>query len=72
MGQKVLVSQCRLGRGGTWNGTVNNLKNGWCPVFCLDDGSEGALELQNRGAKLITMEELEDLSALVPDQQTMF
>lgn len=72
LGQKVLVAQCRLGKGGTWNGTANNLKKGWSPVFCLADGSEGALELQNRGARLITTQDLQDLNALTGDQQSIF
>lgn len=72
MGQKVLAAQCRLGKGGTWNGAVTNLKKGWSPVFCLDDGSEGALELQARGARLITLEALKDLKALALDQQSIF
>lgn len=72
LGQKVLVSQCRLGKGGTWDGTKNNLQKGWSPVFCLDDGSEGAQELQNRGAKLITEENLKDLRTLSLDQQSIF
>lgn len=72
LGQKTLVSQCRLGRGGTWNGSVNNLKNRWSPVFCFDDGTATVRELQNRGAKPITMEDLKDLNALEPEQQTLF
>ena len=72
LGQKVLVCQCRVGKGGTWNGAVNNLKKGWSPVFCFDDGTEGALELQDRGAKLIGHRQLQDLQALSQDQQSLF
>ena len=61
-----LVAQCRKGKGGTWDGTVKNLKNLWSPVFCLDDGSEGIDALCNLGAECITGSQLEDLSALQP------
>ena len=61
-----LVAQCRKGKGGTWDGTVKNLKNLWSPVFCLDDGSEGIDALCNLGAECITGSQLEDFSALQP------
>ena len=61
-----LVAQCRKGKGGTWDGTVKNLKNLWSPVFCLDDGSEGIDALCNLCAECITGSQLEDFSALQP------
>lgn len=39
MGEKTLVAQCRAGSGGTWDGTTENLKHGWSPVFVHDDGT---------------------------------
>lgn len=50
MGEKVLVAQVRNGIGGTWSGTVENLRQGYSPVFVHDDGSEGARALMERGA----------------------
>ena len=58
-----LVIQCSWGKGGTWDGTLKNLKNGWSPVCCFDDGSEASAELQNWGAQSICMADLRDLSA---------
>lgn len=64
LADKTFVAQCRLGGGGTWDGTTKNLKNRWSPVFCYRDGSEGSLELANRGATLIEMNDLQNISAL--------
>lgn len=50
MGEKVLVAQCTCGKGGTWEGTTENLRRGYSPVFVHDDGSDGASALIARGA----------------------
>jgi len=64
MGSKTFVAQCTLGKGGTWNGTTNNLRFGWSPVFCFHDGSDASNELKNLGAVLIAPEQLGDIGAL--------
>lgn len=64
LSELTLVAQCNYGRGGTWDGTLTNLKNGWNPVCCFDDGSEGMRELQNRGAQGIELDALRNLAAL--------
>ena len=62
MGEKTLVAQCRAGAGGTWDGTTENLKRGWSPVFVNADGSEGAEALAARGAVPVrTLRSLDDL-----------
>ena len=68
MGQVTMVAQCNFERGGTWDGTKCNLKNGYSPVFCFQDGSRGIGTLLARGAQPISIETLEDLSALQPNQ----
>ena len=61
-GEKTLVAQCRAGAGGTWDGTTENLRRGWSPVFVSDDGSEGAQALIARGAVPVrTLSGLDDL-----------
>ena len=65
LGEKTLVAQCSLSVGGTWSGTVNNLKNRYTPVFCLRDGSEASLQLEQLGAQLIDCSALQDFSALL-------
>lgn len=69
LGEKTLVAQCGLAAGGTWSGTLRNLKEGWSPVFAFQDGSDASTQLAQYGAALITMDELDDLRAL--ESQTL-
>lgn len=64
LGWMVLVAQVRPYRGGTWDGTVKNLRHGWSPVACFRDGSEGARLLSQMGAYLIGLEDLDNLDGL--------
>ncbi len=64
MGSLVFVAQSDLGHGGTWDGTVKNLRFGWSPVACFRDGSESAARLEQMGAYLIGSEDLRDLASL--------
>lgn len=63
LGKCTLVAQCGL-KGGTWDGTVKNLKHGISPVFCFADGSQPVQQLCALGATEIDLQALEDLSAL--------
>lgn len=67
LGYITLVAGCTLGRGGTWDGTTNNLRRNLSPVFCFADGSEAMMELERLGATLITQQQLRDLTALQPN-----
>lgn len=69
MGEKTLIAQTGFGAGGTWNGTLDNLRHAWSPVFVHDDGSEGARALIARGAESVGMESLTTFTALTPRQQ---
>ena len=60
----VLVAQCGLKTGGSWDGTVRNLRGHWSKVCCFDDGSEASALLEQMGAEGIRMEQLGDLGAL--------
>lgn len=64
LGALTIAAQCTLGKGGTWEGILANLRWGWNPVCIFDDGSDVCLQLQNRGARSIRMEDLENLSHL--------
>lgn len=72
LAEKALVAQCSLGSGGTWSGTVQNLRGGWSPVFCFRDGSEASLQLEQLGAQLIDITALEDLSSLKEAHFSLF
>jgi len=67
LGHITLVVQSDVGIGGTWDGTAKNLQNNWSPVFCFNDGSKAAVELEQMGATLIATDELYDLSVLQPN-----
>ena len=70
LGQIVIVAQCNLNKGGTWDGTVRNLQKNWSPVFCFDDGGPATIELAQRGARLVDLPQLSNLAALRPDNQS--
>ena len=64
LGEKVLVAQASYQHGGTWDGTVKNLRFHWSDVFCFDDGSPAAQLLCQMGANPIIPEQLSVLKAL--------
>lgn len=72
LGYLTLVAQSDLETGGTWDGTVNNLRKGYSSVFCYDDGSPAAAELKQYGAKQIGLDQLSRLAELQPDTQSFF
>lgn len=59
LGERVLVAQSDYQTGGTWSGTSKNLSADWSPVFCFDDGSAAAYALEQMGAQLIGLKDLE-------------
>lgn len=54
MGAKTFVAQSDFKKGGTWDGTVKNLRHGWSPVYCFADESPACRELIALGAQPIT------------------
>lgn len=72
MGEMTFVAQCTLGRGGTWSGTVRNLKENWSSVYCCRDGSEAAAQLEQLGATAITGEDLGDFAKLKCYTKSLF
>ena len=60
----VFVAQVRLHKGGTWSGAARNLKQGWSPVLCFRDGSEGINALIDMGAAPTCPDALKKLSWL--------
>lgn len=64
MAVAVLIAQCTYGKGGTWNGTVQNLRHSWSPVFCFHDESKAAAALAEQGASLIAMDALDSFQNL--------
>lgn len=72
LGECVFVAQCGYQTGGTWDGTVKDLRFRWSPVRCFDDGSAAVRLLEQMGAELIGLEELADLASLTTGERTLF
>lgn len=64
MGLRTFVAQCGYQHGGTWDGTVKNLRFGWSPVHCFRDGSAASNLLQDMGAEGVDLVDLHNFSAL--------
>ena len=72
LGLKTFVAQTACGTGGTWDGTVKNLQFGWSDVYCFGDDSEGAIRLEQMGAQLIGMTQLQCFYDLPEPQHNLF
>lgn len=72
LGQKTLVAQATLHMGGTWDGTVKNLRHSWSSVFCFDDGADASKELEQLGAVPVSLPELERIDALQTPEISVF
>lgn len=72
LGLKTFAAQAGLKTGGTWDGTVKNLRFGWSSVYCYDDGSDGMRHLGYMGAQLIGIEDLESFYSLPEMTQNTF
>lgn len=72
LGQKTFVAQSAYQMGGTWDGTVKNLRFGWSPVFVFDDNTPAARQLEQMGASLVSMDVLQDFRSLQSSEQSLF
>ncbi len=72
LGRMVFVAQSNHGKGGTWDGTVRNLRFGWSPVACFRDGSEAMAQLEQMGAYLISKEDVQEFGNLPEAEMTFF
>ena len=72
LGRMVFVAQATLEKGGTWDGTVKNLRHGWSSVACFRDGSAAVQELEQMGAYTVGLEDLQDLTALLIPEKSLF
>lgn len=69
---KTFVVQAALEKGGTWNGAARNLRHRWSRVGCFDDGSAASKALTGMGAVPLNAEALSDLSAILPEDLSLF
>ena len=68
LGLKTFVAQSSLKTGGTWDGTVKNLRFGWSPVLGYEDGSEAMDLLFQMGTTPVRMEQLNSIYDLSQNQ----
>ncbi len=71
LGQITLVAQSSLKTGGTWDGSVKNLRFRLSPLYCFADGQESTRLLTQMGAQAISREALADFSALPAPDATL-
>ena len=69
LGTAAIAAQSSLRMGGTWDGSVKNLRFGWSPLYIFDDDSESASLLEQMGGCKITFDDLSDLRNLPRPQQ---
>lgn len=67
-----LVAQSAVKTGGTWDGTVRNLRQGWSKVLCFDDSSKSTALLEQMGAARIQTSQLGDLPLLAEPEYNLF
>ena len=72
LGCKTFVAQCGYQKGGTWDGSVKNLRFGWSPVFCFRDGSPAMEGLTQMGAELVARENLSRFESLQKGEMSLF
>ena len=72
LGDKTFVAQVTDGHGGTWDGTVKNLRFGWSSVFCFCDGSAGVQKLIQMGANGVEITDITDICGLTPNNFSLF
>ena len=72
LGLMTFVAQASLHTGGSWDGTVKNLRNNWSTVYGFDDGSDSMRELSQMGMELIGMEKLSDFYNLPKPEDNIF
>ena len=64
LSSRTFVSQCAEEKGGTWDGTVKNLKNRLSSVYCFRDGSRATNRLTDLGAIPLNIQQLTEFSQL--------
>ena len=69
LGIAAIAAQCSLRSGGTWDGSVKNLRFGWSPLYVFNDGSKSAELLAEMGAEKIGFEDLKNLRSLPSPMQ---
>lgn len=77
-GEKTFVAQSDYEKGGTWAGSVDNLKKSWSPLYVADLETTGNQELINLGGcktpldQLVSIRKISELIDQRPVQTTLY
>ena len=69
---RTFVAQSGLCTGGTWDGTVKNLRHDWSAVYVFADGSAAAQQLQQMGAEGVSLQQLQNFNTLPRQSYGLF
>ncbi len=72
LGQMTFVAQCGYQSGGTWDGTVKNLRFGYSPVYCFADDSPAQHLLEDMGAQTVAIHTLQNFASLPKPMAGLF
>ncbi len=72
LAQVTFVAQSAYQKGGTWDGTVKNLRFGWSNVCVFKDGSPAQKQLCDMGAAPVGIASLTDIAALCSTPKCLF
>ena len=72
LGAVTFVAQTAFQKGGTWDGTVKNLRFGWSRVCVYGDGSAAQKQLVDMGAAAVGIDDLQDFSRFCEEQTNLF
>jgi predicted Rossmann fold nucleotide-binding protein DprA/Smf involved in DNA uptake len=72
LGEVTFVAQAELRSGGSWDGSVRNLRHNWSQLCCFNDGSEATLELVQMGAFPVSTGELGNIAGLSRENISFF
>ncbi len=72
LGRVTFVAQCGYQAGGTWDGTVKNLRFGYSPVYCYADCSPAHGLLAEMGAQTIEIDKLTNFASLPKPMAGLF
>lgn len=72
LGDVTFVAQSAYQRGGTWDGTVKNLRFGWSKVCVYRDNTQAQQKLCDMGAQAVGMDSLLNLDVLRDFPKSLF
>ena len=72
LAEVTFVAQTAYQTGGTWDGTVKNLRFGWSKICVFRDGSPAQKQLCDMGATAVKLEELTQFTHFCDERKSLF